>query len=660
LPRLETLRQSLTTLTEYQNHTPLRLRWGLYVGDQLYCDVRKTYYNRFYSLLLRPTQASFEDWLMKLPSAAGAADDYRLPYDTLKAYLITLSHPEKSTQEFLGPMLLSRWESGRAVDQNLKQLAKNQFDTYANELAAGSPGGCTVFLKREDTPGVVRARAYLNSFGDVDRVYTFMLAEAAKHGRSIIFNRDVPGSAQAVTNRYEVPAAFTKAGWAFMQDAFKNLPKYYGGEQWVLGPTAAAKADYASLEQKLRDKYREDYIKHWRAFMRASSVNSYTSPSDAAMKLSLVSSGGSPLFALFAMVSQHTGVDPEISRALQPPRWVEPAGAMEQLIGDRNREYATALAKLQNSMQQYALSPQAAVAQATRLDAANARNTLIPVALNFSAPPQGNVNEITKKLMDDPIKHAEDLLKGAGPREVNEAARALCGQFRGLMQKYPFNPASTVEASPQETNEFFRPGDGKFWAFYDSKLKNLLTLQGTQFVDNPAGGGDVRITPGFRTFLNHVATFTAYVYPGGSPQPKLAYTLRPQPSEGVDAVTLVIEGQTLGSSTLQPVSKQFVWPGPAPGGVTVTLRMTGGSVFDLPAFPGFWAVFRFFRDADWQSGAGPDYSLNWSPRVGAENRPLTMAGKPVILRLLLNLGGAPPIFKRDYFAGFNCVAPAAQ
>ena len=92
LTKLEALRQSLDTLTDYrQNGAPLSMRWGLYVGNRLYPDVRRIYFQHFQHLLFGEAQANLIKTLSSLPGAPGPEDQYGPPYDTLKAYLITFS-----------------------------------------------------------------------------------------------------------------------------------------------------------------------------------------------------------------------------------------------------------------------------------------------------------------------------------------------------------------------------------------------------------------------------------------------------------------------------------------------------------------------------------------------------------------------------------------
>ena len=274
LNRLETLRQSVETLALYQQEgAPFWMRWGLYTGDALYPDVRKIYFQHFRTLLFAQTQAALLQTLSVLPSTPGPNDQDGPAYDTLKAYLITTSNHDKSTRLFLSPVLLKAWSTGREIDPDRIQLAQRQFDFYSDQLKLANP-----YSSENDTLAVARARNYLSQFSGVEPVYRFMLAEASKANPSINFNRKFPGSAEVVIDGKDVEGAFTKAGWASMQDEFKNLPRYFSGEEWVLGQGSAQNVDSAKLAQDLQARYRQDYINQWRTFLEERQCSSLQQP----------------------------------------------------------------------------------------------------------------------------------------------------------------------------------------------------------------------------------------------------------------------------------------------------------------------------------------------------------------------------------------------
>ena len=73
------------------------------------------------------------------PAANAPNDAYEKTYNELKAYLITTSFHEKSTKDFLSPVLMSHWLADRDIDKDRRDLATLQFDFYSTELAKENP-----------------------------------------------------------------------------------------------------------------------------------------------------------------------------------------------------------------------------------------------------------------------------------------------------------------------------------------------------------------------------------------------------------------------------------------------------------------------------------------------------------------------------------------
>ncbi len=148
-----------------------------------------------------------------------------------------------------------------------------------------------------------------------------MLADAAKTGQPINFNKRFPGSADEVIDNYTVQPGFAKPGWDFMKIALRDPGKYFEGEAWVLGPQSTTDIDRSKMAQQLATLYYSDFLKEWRAFMKEASVVRYASLPDAAKKLQVLSGNQSPLLELFWLASQNTAVDvPEVASAFSQCR----------------------------------------------------------------------------------------------------------------------------------------------------------------------------------------------------------------------------------------------------------------------------------------------------------------------------------------------------
>ena len=655
LRKLETLRQSLEILTKYNREgAPLGFRWGLYIGNDLYPDVRKLYFADFGKLLLTPTQNILVDFMRTLPSTP-TGPEYGFTYDSLKAYLETTSNHDKATRSFLPPVLLSRWSANRNVDPERLQLAQKQFEFYSDELKIANP-----FSPDNDAAAIGKARLYLSLFAGFERVYQAMLSDAAKTGPVLNFNKKFPGSAEVVLDNQDVASPFTKPGWDFMKAALKNPEKYFAGEAWVLGEQATQTIDRSKLGQQLADRYYSDYIKEWRAYMKAASVVRYASLPDASKKLSVQSGNTSPLLELFWLASQNTAVDqPDVANAFQPVQTVVPPTSVDRYIAAPNQTYMNGLVTLQASVdtasQQQPVTD--AAAASTLTSATAAKVSAKQVAQAFRVDADAHVDQTVQKLMEDPITYVEALLRNLGPEELNGKGRGLCAIYRPVLNKYPFNPASTVQSTVAEINGIFHKPDGALWKFYDENLQKLLPKQGSTYVAQTVNG--VSLTSSFVNFFNNAAAFTDFAYGGNSPDPHFTYTLKPIVNEEIQSMGLQLDGQSITSTGSADVpGKQFVWQASGTHEAKATVRF-GGPDLTWSNSEGLWAIFQFFNKAETWTPAGTGNIVLWTIRVGQDAVKLP-SGKPLTVRFNLDMNGGPQVFQKGYFSRMACVAEVAK
>jgi type VI secretion system protein ImpL len=661
LRKLEALRQSLETLVQYRHEgAPWSYRWGLYTGDALYPEVRRIYFDRFRRLLFLQTQNAILEGLRSLPAALPGTQgpEYAPTYDALKAYLITTSHHDKSTKVFLSPVLTKWWSGNRGPDADRVALAQKQFDFYATELIEENP-----FSRENDGFTIERARGYLKQFGGADRVYAFMLSEAAKSNPPIDYNRQFPGASQVVSQPHIVPGAFSKGGWAFMKDAIAHADRYFNGEQWVLGDQVAGNIDRAALAQGLHDRYYADFVKQWRTYIKSATVVRYAGLKDATTKLALLSGNQSPLLELFALASTNTAVDDAaVAKIFHPVQAVVPPGSTDRYIAPPNQNYMTALVTIQTSLEAIANqagAPNDAAAAQTVNNAAQAKVNTKQMAQAFNIDAEGHIEASVQKLLEDPITYLDAMLRSIDTPEINAGGKALCGSFRPVLNKYPFNPAATSEATLADVNTLFRKPDGLLWTFYDQKLQKVLTRQGAQYVPNPAS--KVTVNPAFLAFFNAAAAFGETLYADGGQDPHFSYSLKPETTEGVQMVTLRVDGQTLTHTAGAPAALQkFTWQGSGTHEAQLSVRF-GNTDLGLAHGEGLWAAFHLFQLANQATTTGAGQSLDWIASTGKAGQAIMLpSGKPLTVRLDLDLGAAPPLFQRGYLARLTCVQDIAR
>ncbi|MGA8152339.1 MAG: ImcF-related family protein [Terriglobales bacterium] len=646
LQKLDHLRQDLTTIATYKKDgVPLSLRWGLYSGDEIYPEARKVYFERFRQLLFTDTQGKLLSDLRGLPDKPGPNDAYETAYNELKAYLITTSNNDKSTKDFLSPVLLSEWQSGKQIDTDRSLLANLQFDFYSMELATANP-----FSSNNDTLAIARARSYLSHFAGIERFYLPLLSKASAKNPDVSFSEQFRDAASVVVSPHKVRGAFTRGGFQFMQEAMQNPSLYMAGEEWVLGKATASELDPATLQQKMRDRYYQDFTSEWRTVLQTSAVVHYTDFGDAGHKLETLTGPTSPLLELFWFISHNTDVGvPEITEPFLPVQALEPPGPPgklpDQYILPSNKEYIVALNKLQSDLAPMVAGPSDALTTQVSASAGAAKVSVTQV-MGTRVDQRFHNESLVRTLLEEPIVNVEDLLGRAPKDALNGAGKDFCSKFAQLTGKYPFNPNATDEVSVDQLNSILAPNGGALWTFYNGKLAQLLPKDGSRYSANPAAS--VKLNPAFVDFFNRIAGLSEALYPPGSATPHFSYSLTPLPSN-VDGLILRIGADTISGTGQQ---KTFTWTG-APTDVEVTTK--GHDTMN--SFSGVWSVFRFVADAHSQV-TGPSTNLEWIMQSNGHTIMLP-GNKPKSYDYQLQVSGFNP-FRASELSGLRCVSQVAR
>jgi type VI secretion system protein ImpL len=645
LQKLDNLRKELETISAYsRDGAPWRLRWFMYSGDDIYPASRQAYFDQFSTLLFAETQGRLLTSLRNVREKPDPTDSYESTYNALKAYLITTSHPEKSTKDFLPPILYTTWATGKSGDEQTAALARSQFDFYSGELLVSNPYSSTA-----ETPAVIRAQSYLSYFGGIDRYYLPLKADVSRKVPGASFTRQFRDAADIVTSPHDVEGAFTPEGFARMQDAIAH--NRIVSEDWVLGKLIAQQLDQATLQQQLTDRYYTDFVKEWRTVLQTSAVRNFANFRDADTKLSRLTSPSSPLLELLWFVSHNTHVPlAQIGDSFQPVQTVVPDGPPLQYILPSNQQYVDALTKLKSQVGLLASSPagtgDAALVNQALSAALDANGTVSQLAQKFHVDPQFHVESVTQSLLQQPAEHAQALIK-MGPKEaLNGGGRKLCTQFALITNKFPFNPNSSQDAPVDQVNALLAPNTGEFWKFYTANLAQYLPKQGTRYAANPMG--TVKISPDFENFFNRAAALSDAIYPNASPTPHMAFTLK-QISTNIEGLSLKIGPDTLtGTGQL----KTFTWNG-APLEVQVMAR-------DLPINnypPGVWSIFRFINDGHPQTKTGNMSEVSYTVRQ-SNGQEVMRNGQKEFYTYDLTFGGAN--VRLSDFNGLSCVSTVAR
>ena len=161
----------------------------------------------------------------------------------------------------------------------------------------------------ESKDAVDRGRMYLSSFGGVERLYRGIIEEANKSPRMPARLADLaPNYKQVLITPGEVQAAYTRDGSNFVLGAIKDPSRLTVGEPCVLGGANAGAQllQGAQVGTDLQNLYIQDYIRRWKDFAAATSVDPFRNVADAGKKLEILADNRSPLLAAVFMIADNT------------------------------------------------------------------------------------------------------------------------------------------------------------------------------------------------------------------------------------------------------------------------------------------------------------------------------------------------------------------
>lgn len=652
LNNLDTLRQVIIQLESFRhNGVPWRYRFGLYQGNKLRAEAYRIYFDHFRPMFLNPAQAGFLGYLQSLPDAPQTNADtasYLAAYNPLKAYLITTSHPEKSQPGFLTPVFLQYWAGSRPVE-NQKDLAQKQIQFYAEQLLTDPP-----YAIQPDTQVVGHAQAYLSKFLAETRVYQNMLTDADKASPSVDFDRQYPDAVKFVSDAHVVRGAFTRAGFAFMQDAIQHPEKYAQGERWVLGDQAAGDLNASQTGRNVSAQYTKDFLDQWRTFLASARVAPCGGPKDAPKELAALSGPSSPILELLYVISHNTAVsDPQIKSVFQPAQVMVNPDATTVLIGSgSNKDYISALTKLGLALdlaaQNPAITTDATAFAPVSAEVSNSDAAVAQTAQGFSVDQQAHTEKAFISLLKAPIDCVARMAPSPGAA-ANGGAAMLCKGIGPLLSKYPFAPHSALPAGIPEVNAIFAPDTGLLWSAYNGGLNKVLVPAGSGYMQSPAAPGPV--SPRFLAWFNRAAHISSTLYAANAKSPSLTFNLRFLPGGGIKSATLVIDGQRIPSGA---TSQQFSW--------SAATAHEAYLVYDgkeIPPYQGTWALFQLLQQGEVSRSNPGAYNVDFpiSSDTTVAGRRSNASASQATFELS---GPGADLLVGDRLSGLGCPGPAIR
>ncbi|MFN8652437.1 MAG: ImcF-related family protein [Gemmatimonadales bacterium] len=649
LRRLDTLRMINEQLGDWNREgAPIGLKWGLYSGNSLWRQSNRVYFARFDSLMYAGTYNRILENMRNFPVNRTDSTDYQWSYNQLKAHLITTAYPEKSTPEYLEPVLLEAWKQGHEIPSDEKiRLARAQFAYFAGELARGN----NMVPNPADSLLIQKSRTLLRQFKDGEQIYQIMQSEAARTGgaRPFDYDRTYPNQVLSTGNTV-VPAAFTRKGWNYMTGvAFKNPDAYFQGEEWVLGQEKLSENQRVGIVNRIKEKYREDYVRVWRTLLANAKVSGFAGLPDAARKVKALGSNPSPLIQLINAVSFNTAVDSIwASTIFQPALTVSPADTIK-VISEASAPWLKAVQALGTALDAVAAaSPtdREAPAQQAKGLVTEAKNAAAAMSISFAGGTT-SVGPDISRLLNSGFSSIDGMLGNVGVAGTNKSGADFCRDYGRVLTRSPITPGG-APASLDEVTAFFGRPDGAMWAFYNGQLSKFLTPTGSGSYA-PTPGSSVKVNPRFAQFFSRAAQFSKALYPDGADQvPRLSFSFRAITNSDVTLVKLAVDGNNRVYSATRTGDQPFTWIGETAAEARLEVTIRGNQQPRLKS--GTWALFQLFAEAkNWKQN-GLKYTGEWTFQHENQTIPVQFE---------LTLPGSNPILNPEWLRGISCVSAIA-
>ncbi len=490
----------------------------------------------------------------------------------------------------------------------------------------------------------------------IERVYADMKARAATRYAPITVARIVGERDKAVlAGSHVVSGAFTREAWqghvepAIREAAHNELQS----SDWVLKTSTHDDLSLQGSPQQIRktltELYKAEYVREWQRFMQGVAVAEFGSFDAAVGHMNrLGDAADSPLRKLLSTLHEQTAWD---NPALLDGHAAKAREGVVEWLKQSLRQLSPAQLELKGDTRAAELLPMGAVGREfatlprllaprdsgvplldgylqslgrvrTRLNAMKTQGDAGPPARQLMAATfEGGASELAealrfveeqmlggagdgikaalRPLLLRPLMSSFAALVPAAEAELNRqwAAQVLQPFQQTLAGKYPFDPASRVEAAPTEIARVFGPS-GAVARFATEGLGPLVMRRGDEVVARQWAQLGLRLRPAFsQGFASWVAPLDYAAGAAGAPAAaaggaaQASFQLLPLGAPGFIEYTVEIDGQSLRYRNGEAAWSSFVWPRP---GATPGVRISGIAldgrvveVFDAPGAYGF-------------------------------------------------------------------------
>ena len=173
-----------------------------------------------------------------------------------------------------------------------------------------------------------------------------------------------------------------------------------------------------------------------------------------------------------------------------------------------------------------------------------------------------------------------------------------------LEGNYPFSDAAPSDAKIEDFAEFFRPGTGQLWAFYEQSLKGSLERHGSDFVPTRRFKAQVSYTNEFLGCLRRSAKVADATFGADPKLPSVQFEVNLHSvSSDISEVTIEVDGVRRTYTNTPEEWLAVTWPAKDAKvrGAKVTVRGISGISEEI-ARAGDFGLFHLLDSADLKAG----------------------------------------------------------
>jgi type VI secretion system protein ImpL len=501
---------------------------------------------------------------------------------------------------------------------------------------------------------------------------------------------------------FEVQGPYTAKGHAQVIESLKEGQKKLAREQWVLPLSDDEKKQGDRIQKELervRQDYDEAYIKQWEAFFRDVQVDVPPSNREAIQEFKILSTPDWPYRRLLQKLSDETqfernalvealsadgGVLDQVKDKLLRKGEQKTRVRLDLLNSGKRAEHYDPVPDKFESMVDFGVPAPAIEGQPPPQQPKLGKyiGLLEQLAGEMGTVEDGPPNTDTTKateLFQAAVKETEGLLLSmddhgqrlVGPLLINplrQAYKAFVkdrgGAASGLWEvqvwphyrdkikdRYPFNLASSRDASFDDVVAFLKPKDGVLWGFYDAYLKAGHYKVAHDYFPKSYLEGEPRslkpftpYNPNLYNCLRRADEITDAIF-GQGDAPKVVFHINMKTvSPIVSEVIFEIDGQKRLYRNEKEMWQTFTWPGEKPSGAKIQVRGAGGLDEELVR-EGPWGIFRLFEAGTTTAVKDKDdlFTVTW--QMTAPPVTVTMEVRPT-------RGNHP--FPMSFFRAMNC------